>query len=398
MARALKSLTALLAAISTIGPYTIDAFFPSLRAMASEFGVSSFQAQQLLTSYMVPYAIMSLVHGSVSDALGRRRVILGGLALYTLASLACMLAPNFGLLLVARGFQGAVAGTGHIIGRAIVRDRYSGAQAQRVMSTISMLFALGPALAPIIGGYVHVWIGWRAVFGTMVLFGALLYWLMWWRLPETHPVALRVPMHTGDIARRTWRVLCDGRFLRLTASSSLCFIALHVYIGSAPAIVLDHWHLKETSFAALSIPIVGGFAFGAFVSGRLAGFMSTVRQASLGFSVAVLFAALMLLVQGFMSAPPIWLQQLLLAAAGVGMQLMFPVMTLRILDLFPESRGAASSANSFFSLMLSAIVMGVLSPWLAQSMLRLATMAFIVSAAGWLLWHWSLWRERTQHS
>jgi MFS transporter, DHA1 family, multidrug resistance protein len=398
MAGALKSLTALLAAISTIGPYTIDAFFPSLRAMAAEFGVSSFQAQQLLTSYMVPYAIMSLVHGSVSDALGRRRVILGGLALYTLASLACMLAPNFGLLLVARGFQGAVAGTGHIIGRAIVRDRYSGAQAQRVMSTISRLFALGPALAPIIGGYVHVWIGWRAVFGTMVLFGALLYWLMWWRLPETHPVALRVPMHTGDIARSTWRVLCDGRFLRLTASSSLCFIALHVYIGSAPAIVLDHWHLKETSFAALSIPIVGGFAFGAFVSGRLAGFMSTVRQASLGFSVAVLFAALMLVVQGFMSVPPIWLQQLLLAAAGVGMQLMFPVMTLRILDLFPESRGAASSANSFFSLMLSAIVMGVLSPWLAQSMLRLAIMAFIVSASGWLLWHWSLWRERTQHN
>jgi DHA1 family bicyclomycin/chloramphenicol resistance-like MFS transporter len=398
MARALKNLTALLAVISTIGPYTIDAFFPSLRAMATEFGISNFQAQQLLTSYMVPYAIMSLVHGSVSDALGRRRVILGGLALYTLASLACMLAPNFGLLLVARGLQGAVAGTGHIIGRAIVRDCYSGAQAQRVMSTVSMLFALGPALAPVIGGYVHVWFGWRAVFGTMVLFGALLYWLMWWRLPETLPVERRVPMHTGDIARSTWRVLCDARFLRLTGSSSLCFIALHVYIGSAPAIVLDHWHMKETSFAALSIPIVSGFAFGAFISGRLAGFMSTVRQASLGFSVAVLFAALMLLVQGLMSAPPIWLQQFLLAATGVGMQLMFPVMTLRILDLYPESRGAASSANSFFSLMLSAIVMGVLSPWLAQSMLRLATMAFIVSASGWMLWHWSLRHERSHHS
>ncbi len=394
MARTPKGLTALLAAISTIGPYTIDAFFPSLRAMAAEFGVSSFQAQQLLTSYMVPFAVMSLVHGSVSDTMGRRRVILGGLALYTLASLACMLAPNFGLLLVARCFQGAVAGTGHIIGRAIVRDRYSGAQAQRVMSTVSMLFALGPALAPIIGGYVHVWFGWRAVFGTMVLFGALLYWLVWWRLPETLPVERRVPMHIGDIARNTWRVSRSGQFLLLTVSSSLCLVAMHIYIGSAPAIVLDHWHMKETSFAALTIPIVGGFAMGAFISGRLAGFMRTARQASLGFGVAVLIAAFMLLIQGVMVVPPVWLQQLLLAGYGIGLQMMFPVMTLLILDLYPESRGAASSANSFFNMMLSAIVMGLLSPWLAQSMLRLAIMAFIVTAIGWVLWHWSLWRER----
>jgi DHA1 family bicyclomycin/chloramphenicol resistance-like MFS transporter len=395
MARGLKNLTALLALISTIGPYTIDAFFPSLRAMAIDFGVSNFQAQQLLTSYMVPYAVMSLVHGSLSDALGRRRVILGGLALYTLASLSCMLAPTFATLLLARAFQGAVGGVGHIIGRAIVRDCYSGAQAQRVMSTISMLFSLGPALAPVIGGYVHVWIGWRAVFGTMVIFGALLFWLMWWRLPETHPVDKRVPMHIGDIARSTFGVLRSAAFLRLTGSSSLCFVALHVYIGSAPAIVLDHWHLNETSFAALSIPIVGGFALGAFISGRLAGFMQAEHQLNLGYNVAVLFAACMLAVQLLVAVPPVWLQQALLMLMAIGMQLMFPVMTLRILDLYPEARGAASSANSFFSLILSACVMGFLAPWLAESMSRLAMMSFAVSAAGWLLWQWAKRHERT---
>jgi DHA1 family bicyclomycin/chloramphenicol resistance-like MFS transporter len=389
MARGPKSLTALLALISTIGPYTIDAFFPSLRAMGAEFGVNNFQAQQLLTSYLIPYAVMSLVHGSVSDALGRRKVILGGLALYTVASLCCTFAPTFGTLLLARAFQGAVGGVGHIIGRAIVRDCYSGAQAQRVMSTISMLFALGPALAPVIGGYVHVWIGWRAVFGTMVIFGALLFLLMWWRLPETHPIEKRVPLHIVAITRSTFNVLRSSAFLRLTASSSLCFVALHVYIGSAPAIVLDHWRLNETSFAALSIPIVGGFALGAFVSGRLAGFMPSERQLDLGYNLALVFAACMLAMQLFVAAPPVLLQQALLTFMAIGMQLMFPVMTLRILDLHPEARGATSSANSFFSLILSACVMGLLAPWLAESMSRLAIMSFAVSLAGWLLWQWA---------
>jgi DHA1 family bicyclomycin/chloramphenicol resistance-like MFS transporter len=396
MAQPAKNLTVILAAVSTLGPFTIDAFFPALRAIAADLGVDKWQAQQLLTSFMVPYAVMSLVHGSVSDAVGRRRVILTGLALYTLASLVCMLAPGFLTLLVGRAMQGAVAGTGHIVARAIIRDRYSGPQAQRAMSTISMLFALGPAVAPVIGGWVHVWFGWRAVFGTMALFGVLMSVFMWLKLPETHPLEKRVPMHLGDITRSTARVLFNARFLRLTAASGVCFVTLSAYIGSAPAIILDHWHMRETSFSALTIPIVGGFALGAFLSGRLAGHMRTDRQISLGFGVSVGIAAIMLAVQTIMPEAPILLQQVLLTLSATGMQLMFPVMTLRILDMFATARGAAASAHAFFSTMLSAIMMGLMAPWLSYSMTRLAVAALVVSVAGSLLWRWSLWSDRPQ--
>ncbi len=126
-AAATPRLALILALLATLGSYTIDAFFPSMRAMAAEFGISYWQVQQTLTVYLVPYACMSLVHGSLSDAVGRRRVVLVGLVLYALASMGCALAPGFGALLFFRALQGMVGGVGMIIGRAVVRDCFSGA-------------------------------------------------------------------------------------------------------------------------------------------------------------------------------------------------------------------------------------------------------------------------------
>jgi MFS transporter, DHA1 family, multidrug resistance protein len=392
MARHTKGLTVLIATVSTLGPYTIDAFFPSLRAIAVDLGISVWQAQQLLTVFMVPYAIMSLAHGSLSDALGRRRVILVGLVVYVLASIGCVLAPGFGALLAFRVLQGMVAGAGHIVGRAVVRDCYHGVKAQQVMSSITMIFALGPALAPIIGGWVHVWLGWRAVFGTMALFGVIVLLLIWRKLPETHPPEKRSELHLGAILANTLNVMRNRDFQWLTASSCLCFIALHAYIGSAPAIILDHWQMNETSFAALSVPIIGGYALGAYFSGKLAGRMDPERMVRFGYHSSLIVAVAILLLQLVFDEPPVPLQQLLLAASAAGLQLMFPVITLRILDLFDNARGTAASAHAFFSMVLSALMMGIIAPWLSQTMFRLAEAGLACTIVGWSIWYFKLRR------
>ncbi|MFT3906574.1 MAG: multidrug effflux MFS transporter [Steroidobacteraceae bacterium] len=383
---ALPNLAVTLALLSTLGPYSMDAFFPSLRAMAAAFDISYWQVQQAVTAYMLPYACMSLVHGSVSDALGRRRVILIGLSIYVCAACGCMLAPAFGWLLLFRFLQGAVAGTGHIVGRAIIRDRYEGAQAQRLMSTITMVFSLGPALAPIIGGWVHTLFGWRMVFGTMALYGVALWIMVWRRLPETHTADKRVPFQPRALLANIVSVFRHREFMLLTASSGFCMIALHLYVGSAPAIILDHWHLGETSFAALTLPIICGYTIGAYISGKLAGRFPPERQARLGFTSLLVLTAAMLVLQLSFDEAPIVLQQLLLVATAIGLQLMFPIVTLRILDLFTTARGAAASVHSFFSLFLATLTMGGFAPWLGQSMVRLATTAFLVNLTGWLLW------------
>jgi DHA1 family bicyclomycin/chloramphenicol resistance-like MFS transporter len=387
-------LALILALLSTLGSYTIDAFFPSMRAMAEEFGISYWQVQQTLTVYLVPYACMSLVHGSVSDAIGRRRVVLVGLVLYAVASMGCALAPGFGALLFCRALQGMVGGVGMIIGRAVVRDCYSGAQAQRVMSAITIMFSLGPALAPVIGGWIHVWLGWRAVFASMAVYALVLAWTVYRKLPETLGLAQRTPLEFGALAGNLWAVARHAEFLLLTTASALCFVVLQIYVGSAPAIILDHWHGTETGFAMLTVPIIAGYAMGAVASGRMAGRLPPARQANYGYTLLLAATGAMLVLQVFVGSPPILAQQLLLTSMAFGLQLLFPIITLRILDLFGHSRGAATSAHTFFLLVLAALMMGDLAPWLSQSMERLALTAFIFSVAGWCMWRIARWYQR----
>ena len=291
------SLSVLLGLLSTVSAFTIDAFFPSLRAIALEFHISPWQAQQTLTVYMLTYAVTSLLHGSLSDAVGRRRPILVALSLYALASVGCAAATNFPMLLLFRAIQGLVAGAGQIIGRAIVRDRYHGTEAQRLMSMITMIFGLGPAAAPIIGGWVHALLGWRAVFATMAVLGLTLLLLTARRLPETHPPERRTPLRIERLAHHNFAVLRHPEFLLLALAVGFSFISLHVYVGCAPAIVLDHWHLDETKFAALNLPIIGGYTIGAVASGRLAGRLLPQEQARIGFRLLLLVTAAMLLLQ-----------------------------------------------------------------------------------------------------
>jgi DHA1 family bicyclomycin/chloramphenicol resistance-like MFS transporter len=335
---------------------------------------------------MLTYAVTALLHGSLSDALGRRRPILVALSLYALASVGCAAAPNFPMLLLFRAIQGLVAGAGQIIGRAIVRDRFHGAEAQRLMSMITMIFGLGPAAAPIIGGWVHALLGWRAVFGTMAVLGLVLLLFTARRLPETHPPELRTPLRIERLARHNFAVLRHPEFLLLALAVGLSFVSLHIYVGCAPAIVLDHWHLDETQFAALNLPIIGGYTIGAVASGRLAGRLLPQQQARIGFRLLLLVTAAMLLLQFGVVAPAVQWQQVLLAFLGFSLQLMYPVVTLRVLDLFPHARGAAASMQSFFSLLIATMMMGLFAPLLAQSMRYIACVSLAAALCGGLLW------------
>jgi DHA1 family bicyclomycin/chloramphenicol resistance-like MFS transporter len=381
---------ALLAALSMLSPFSIDTFFPSFHSIAADFSISKWAVQQTLTVYMLPLSIMSLVQGPLSDAVGRRPVILTGISLYTLASIGCAWAPNFTTLLIFRGFQGISAGVGMIVGRAVVRDLFEGPSAQRLLSLVTMLFAFAPAVAPVIGGWIHVTLGWHSVFGFMAVFGAALGVGTYVLLPETHPKEKRAHLHVGHLARTAWSVVQHREFLLLAIAMGANFAALMSFIAAAPAVVMDHWHLRETQFINLFAPVIGGLIAAAFVLGRMAGRLSYERQARIGFTLVLISSALLTLLLAAVDSPPILLQQAIIAVIAFGVQLVGPTLTLRMLDLFPLARGSAASVQSCVSIAISALVFGFIGPAISNSMLTLAFGSFLSAVLAFGLWKLAL--------
>jgi MFS transporter, DHA1 family, multidrug resistance protein len=376
----------LLGALSMVSPFSIDTFFPSFHAITAEFHLTPWEIQQTLTAYLVPLAFMSLIQGPLSDSVGRRPVIVFGLMIYSIAYLGCAVAPGFAALLAFRVVQGMTAGVGTIVGRAVIRDLHEGAQAQKLMSLVVMVFAFAPAVAPIVGGWIHVTLGWRAVFGFMVMIGVANCLGSYLMLPETHPKARRARLHAAELARNAWSVMHNKEFLTLAIAMGANFAAMMTFIGAAPSVIVDHWHLGETQFAWLFAPVIGGFVVGAWISGKMAGRVRGTTQAEIGFVTALVGAALMLALQAFIAVPSIHLQQVLLATIALGVQLVSPVLSLRMLDLFPRARGAAASVQSFVSILISALVFGQLSPLLSGSLLRLAAGSFVAALFAFALW------------
>jgi len=379
-------ITLLLASLSMISPLSIDTFLPSFPTIARDFNLSSWQVQQIITAYLLPFACFALVHGPLSDALGRRKVVIGGLVLYTIGSIGCFLAPTFGTLLLCRVLQGTAAGIGPTVARAVVRDAFDGANAQRLMSSMMLVFSIAPAIAPIIGGWVHVALGWRSVFGMLVVLGAALVLLTSLLLPETHPPEKRTPVHPKALAQSCLHVGGQPAFLLLAVSAALAIASVFIYIGSAPAIILEQWGLSETQFYYLFIPIVGGLMSASFIGGQIAGRVSRDHHLQAGFTLLCISAATGAVAHIVTDNVPILLSQSLWFVMAFGAQLTYPILSLVMIDMHPEARGAAASVQSFIALGIGAVVMGVVAPLLHGDLALLSWVSLVGSLVAWMTW------------
>ncbi|MEO7251603.1 MAG: multidrug effflux MFS transporter, partial [Arenimonas sp.] len=246
----------ILGALAMLGPFSIDTVFPAFGAMEAELGVGKVAMQQTISLYLLGYAAMSLVHGPLSDSLGRRPVILSGIAVFVLASAGCALSTSLPMLLAFRVLQGLSAGVGLIVGRAVVRDALQGDDAQRLMSNISMIFGVAPALAPIVGGLILGWKNWQAIFWFLTAFSLLLMLVTMVALPESHPEQKRLPLNLRVLVGGYREILGNGRFRLLALAGTANFGALFLYITSAPAFVLDIMKLNEQQFGWFFAPMI----------------------------------------------------------------------------------------------------------------------------------------------
>ncbi len=378
-------LALLLAALAMLGPFSVDAYLPAFPAIQQNLHASALEVQQTLTAYMLSFAVMILWHGALSDAFGRRSIILISLAVYAIASIACASVHSVEYLWVFRMLQGVSAGAGVVIGRAITRDLYSGAEAERMLSLVTMIFSVSPAIAPIVGGVVVTYLDWRSIFLLLFAFALLLLWLCQRQLPETLAAEKRQSFNPTSLWRNYRQIFVSPLF-QLKAGAIACnFSGLFLYVASAPAIITQHLGLGSNDFGWMFVPSVAGIFLGALAANRMAGRARAGHQVLIGFTLLIVAGISNVGYHLFFPPALPWTVAPLFLYT-MGMSMVAPGLTLLVLDLFPHIRGTVASCQSFTMTMLSALVSGLISPLVSHSMLALAITQCGFALTGLLLW------------
>lgn len=378
-------LATLLAALSMLGPFSIDAYLPAFPNIQASLGATHIEVQQTLTAYMLAFAVMVLWHGALADAFGRRNVILFSLVVFAIGTFGCAASHSVHYLWVFRIMQGVSAGAGVVVGRAIIRDLYSDAPAARLLSLVTMIFSIAPAIAPVLGGWIVKFFDWRAIFLALLVYTIALAWFCYKHLPETLPLEKRQPFNPGYVAQNYWAIFSSPLFHMKAGIVATNFAGMFLYIASAPVLLPVHLKLGPDQFAWLFIPTVSGLFLGSLVANRAAGSASVARQVGWGFGFMLVAAFANVAYHVFLPPALPWSVAPMFFYT-FGSALMAPAITLLALDMFPHIRGTVASCQSFAVTLLGALVAGVIAPFLSHSVLWLASgqLAFALVSLG--LW------------
>lgn len=376
-------LSVVLASLAALAPFAIDTYLPAFPALENDLQASSLQLQQSLTFYLLPYALMTLWHGAISDSIGRIAAIKWGLGVFVIASIGCAFATNIETLWFFRALQGLSGGAGNVVARAMVRDLFSGPQAQRVMATVQMLFGIAPAVAPILGGLL-LGIHWQAIFIFLALYSGVSLLAAMRYLPETMPVEKRLPLSAKQVIKDYRIIFCDKEFNYVVFATGANFAGFFLYVLASPVFLVKHLGLNGHQFGWMFIPTVCGMVLGSYLAKRAAGKYAQRKVVKAAYLWMALMVALNILVCFILPTNAVF-NIAPVALFNVGMALAMPILSLAALDRHPKIRGTAASGQAFIQMLLSTVSAGLVVPlvWYAPSGLAMAMAAYLV--CGWLM-------------
>jgi DHA1 family bicyclomycin/chloramphenicol resistance-like MFS transporter len=345
----------LLTGLVAFGPLSTDLYLPSLPLLASVFATDAASVQLTLSVFLVGFAVSQLVYGPMSDRFGRRPVILGGVAVFVVASIACTFAQSIEQLIAARLFQALGACCGPVLGRAVVRDVYGRDGAARILAYMAMAVALGPAVGPVIGGMLTTAFGWRANFVLLLAFGAVILAAAALLLDETNahrdPLALR----PGRLAANYATLLRDRVYVGYVLCASFVYSGIFAFISGSSFVLIDGLGLTPELYGLSFGTAVIGYMTGSFAAGRLSVGFGTVRMVSLGTAVLMLggLSGLAWALAGGPSVAAI-LVSMFVFLAGAGLTL--PNTMAGAIGPFPAMAGLASALLGFIQMTMASVV------------------------------------------
>lgn len=334
--------------------FAIDLILPALPRFGRDLGAGVAVTQLALTVFALGFAVTHLVLGPVTDRYGRRPVLLCGLALFVVGSLACAIAPTIETLIGARAIQALGASTAPLAARAVVRDVYDAAGAGRMMGFIMAWFGVGAISTPVIGGLVTDLFGWRAVFYTAALFGTGVLILTFLLLPETRPTP--APGAPPPNYWRSYRTLaCDRRFIVVTLAGCCVASGMFCWISGSSFVVQNVFGQSPMVYSAVYAVTVAGFVAMSLFSARLAPRYGSYRVLGYGVALAAC-GGLVGLAIGLAVVPTLLLVMGAMTIMAMGHGFNLPQSMAASIAPFPHLAGSASALFGFFQYGINTIV------------------------------------------
>jgi MFS transporter, DHA1 family, multidrug resistance protein len=258
-------LTVVLGTLTAFGPLSIDMYLPGLPAIASDFAAPASAAQLTLSLFFLGMATGQAIYGPLADRYGRRMPLLAGCVLYVLASLGCALAFSIESLIALRLVQALGGCAGMVIARSVVRDLFQGRDAARMFSFLMLVMGIAPITAPLIGGQLLVFLGWRAIFWLLAFFGMVCVLLVLFQLPETNPPERRAQAGIGKALQNYGLLLKDRRFVGYALTGGFISAGMFAYIAGSPFVLIEQYGVAPDRYGL----IFGANALGLIIVSQL---------------------------------------------------------------------------------------------------------------------------------
>lgn len=368
-----SALAVYLGSLSMLSAFSISAVLPSLQSLQLHFEIGPSQAQYATTVYLIAYSATCAIHGPVSDILGRTQVIRWGLVLYLLASVGCSFAGSFAEFLFWRSGQGLTAGVGAVVGRALIGDVATGQHGGRLHSQTTAVYSAAPIAAPVIGAVLTVAAGWKGVFSLLTFFAFALL-VMSLRLPKP-----KVEPCIGDQrSEKAISVIFDPLIQRYCWGLALGYASWWTLIAASPQLADQVALDRPVAVMLIVMPLVLGAAFGSILAARMARGTEANTQLKTGRVIST--AGVLLLVVSTISGLGLYGLLLPLAMHAVGAAVVFPVALSRMLSLYPNRRGLASSLQASSTLVATASAVSILLPALSGDVTGFAVSAILMAS------------------
>jgi len=336
------AMTLLLGLLVSFAPMTIDLYLPAFPIMARDLATDAESIQLTLSVYMVGFALSQTIFGPISDRFGRKPTIMIGTSIYLVASVACALATTVEQLIVFRLFQSIGAAAAPVVARAVVRDMFTREEAARMYSVVTTVVAIAPVVAPVLGGFIVVWLGWRANFWVLTGFGASAMLLVIVMLPETNrnpdPNATRI----GQMLRNFATMLSNRAYLGYVLTVMGNFSGLFAYLLGASFVLVDQLGMSPTSFGLSFGAASVGFMSGAFLGSRIVRYAGVERMCLAGTSFTAAGGAL-IFVLIWSDVISIWSIIVPTIVYFFGMGMSQPNIQAGAISPYPQMAGAAAS-------------------------------------------------------